>query len=116
MPDATPTELFAPPTAQEIGDTILKYLRAIPGFPLDDWNSGSRIRTFYETEKLTTANLLQGAVPTVLGSAVPDFAGEAWIGVVADQLYNLARASAVVAVQRLVLTCDGSHGPYTITP
>jgi hypothetical protein len=116
MADLTPSEIIVPPTDEEIGEALLKYMRAIPGFPINDWNSGGRVRTLYETEKLTLGNLLQGAIPAVLGAGVPDFAGEAWIGLVADQLYKLARAGALLATQTMVLTCDGSHGPYTITP
>jgi hypothetical protein len=113
--DLTPSGVFGPPTNNDIKQTLIDKAKAIPGFPITDWASGGVMRTFVELETLGDADLMQQALPAMLGSAALDFAGDDFAILAAQQLYSLDRELAVTAVQNLTLTCDGSHGPYTIT-
>lgn len=115
MADPTPTDIFAPSTSDEIKEALRSLLQKIPGFPIDDWSSGGEMRTLLELETLTEADLLQLALPGMAGQAALDFAGEAEnLTQTARQLFNLLRVGAVSAVQNETLSCDASHGPYTI--
>ncbi len=117
MADLTPASILAPPTDDEIKASLVAGLQAIPGNPIDDWHSGAVARTVLELERLADADLMQSALPAMLGQAAVDLSGVTgpWLTLTAQQLYSLTRAAAVIAVQTLTLTCDGSHGPYTIT-
>jgi uncharacterized phage protein gp47/JayE len=117
MADLTPTDILAPPTDDEIKASLIEGLQAIPGNPIDDWHSGGVTRTIVELEQMADESLMQRALPAMLGQAAVDLPDTTspWLTIDAAQLYSLARVGAVTAVQTLTLTCDGSHGPYTIT-
>lgn len=117
MADLTPTDILAPPTSAEIEQSLIAGLNAIPGNPIDDWHSGGVTRTIVELERTADESLMQRALPAMLGQAAVDLPGitAPWLTLTAQQLYSRTRAAAVIAVQTLTLTCDGSHGPYTIT-
>jgi Baseplate J-like protein len=117
MADLTPTDILLPPTSDEIKQSLIEGLQVIPGNPIDDWHSGGVTRTVVELERLTDEDLMQAALPAMLGQAAVDFPGTTspWLTLSAAQLYSRTRVAAVTAVQTETLTCDGSHGPYTIT-
>jgi uncharacterized phage protein gp47/JayE len=115
MADLTPSDIMVPPTGVEIKQRLIEGLQAIPGFPVDDWASGGVTRTIVELERVTDEDLFGSALPEMLGAAALDLATSPWLTMTAAQLYTRTRINAVIAVQNLTLTCDGSHGPYTIT-
>lgn len=117
MADLTPADILVPPTSDEIKQSLIDGLKAIPGNPIDDWHSGGVTQTIVELEQMADESLMQRALPAMLGQAAVDLPGTTgpWLTVDAAQLYSLTRVGAVIAVQTLTLTCDGSHGPYTIT-
>lgn len=115
MADLTPTDIMAPPTSDQIKQRLIEGLQAIPGFPVDDYASGGVTRTIVELERVADESLFQQALPAMLGSAAVELASPPWLSMDAIQLYSRPRLPAVIAVQNLTLTCDGSHGPYTIT-
>lgn len=116
MADLTPTDILAPPTSAEIEQSLIDGLKAIPGNPIDDWHSGGVARTVVELERVADESLMLRALPASLGQAAVDLPGitAPWLTLTAQQLYSLTRVGAVIAVQTETLTCDGSHGPYTI--
>lgn len=111
---ATPTEILAPATDDEIDQKLIDYMRAIPGFPINDWHSGGGMKTLVALERKAMSDLIQSAVPGVIGAGSITYADEGSAMIVAKHLWGLDRVGAVIAQQRMVLTCDGSHGPYTI--
>jgi len=114
MANLAPTDILAPPTDAQIKQALIDGMKAIPGFPIDDWNSGGVMRTLVELEALADGDLMGAAIPAMVGAAALDFANSPWLTLAAQQLYSLSRTDAVLAIQSLTLTCDGSHGPYTI--
>jgi len=118
-PVLTPDAILAPPADADIKEKLLSVLRGIQGFPVTDWHVGGTTRTYVELEAVALSDLLQSALPGMFGAVYADGGSDAatrdWLTIVAKKLYNLTRSPAVVAVQNLTLTCDGSHGPYTIT-
>jgi baseplate J-like protein len=115
MADLTPIGIFAPASSDEILQKLINYLKAIPANPIDDWNEGGVMRTIVELERVTDVDLIGSAIPEMVSAAAVDYANSAWLTIAAQQLYSVNRTDGVVAIQTLTLTCDGSHGPYTIT-
>lgn len=113
MSDLTPTELMAPPSVEEIGTKLIAYLRAIPGFPITDFESGGEMRTIIELEKMADAELLLNALPAMVGAVAPGFSSGDFLTLVAAQLYSLVRVGATIAVQNMKLTSTAAVA-YTI--
>lgn len=111
----TPADILSPATSDEIRQELIERLQAIPANPIDDWEPGGVARTLVELERVADEDLIQQAIPDTLGSAAPDLASSAYLTTLAAQLFSRTRTPAVAAVQTMTLTCDGSHGPYTIT-
>jgi hypothetical protein len=110
-----PADILLPASDDQIDASLIAYLQSIPGFPVSDWENGGVMKTIVELEKLGMGDLFRNAIPAMLGAGVLDFCNDAWIGLLAAQLYHLTRTTPVLATQTLTLSCDSSHGPYTIT-
>jgi hypothetical protein len=105
-------DLLEPADADLIKQTLIDYQKAIPGNPIRDWNVGGVERTILELEAYHDGDLIQAAVPAMVGSGFPEFATRNWLSLLASQLFGISRNSAVVAVQSMTLRA-GSIG-YTI--
>ncbi len=122
-------------TDDEIKAKLLGYLQAAKA-PVTDWNSGSFLLTLARQWKLALLDFVGPAAPvptlreTMLGVAFPILPGipsavaSASLSVVCEQTFDTARNyeldgtqfANTFTVQSVTLTCDASHGPYSITP
>lgn len=114
---------------------LLGYLQAAKA-PTTDWNSGAFLRSLaiaWQQELIDyvgVPNPLPGLRQRILEGAVPALAStstsatSAWLALVADQTFDVqrnfddtgAQFAATYTVQTMTLTCDVSHGPYSVTP
>lgn len=119
----TLAELLASPSQTELEARLLASLSA-SGFQVTDWFPGSVGRTIV---KMTRAGLfdLSNLTSDIAAGGFLDLAAAldarlraagqpaGWLDLIAEQLFNLTRAPATAAIQRVELTCAGGTGPYT---
>jgi hypothetical protein len=122
-------------TDDAIKAKLLGYLQAAKA-PVTDWNSGAFVRSLmvqWQQVLITYAGvpnpdpqlrqrIVAGGLPLL--SASPTAEASAWLTLVADQWFKTSRNfdplgnqfAGTFTVQNVTMTCDGSHGPYSVTP
>jgi hypothetical protein len=112
---STPTEILSPPDAAALEALLLGYLQEASD-PITDWNSGAVRLTQLKYLRLALTEFISGVVPGMAGSAFFETASsDDWVDLIAEQLFHLTRVPATLTQQSVKLTCDGTHGPFTIT-
>jgi hypothetical protein len=122
-------------TDDAIKAKLLGYLQAANA-PVTDWNSGAFVRSLmvqWQQVLITYAGvpnpdpqlrqrIVAGGLPLLPDT--PTSEASAWLTLVADQWFKTTRNfdllgnqfAGTFTVQNVTLTCDGSHGPYSVTP
>jgi hypothetical protein len=106
------------PTRDQVRAKLLGYWQAAE-LPITDWEAGAFMRTLLELTEKGISDAGGGAIPTIVAGGFPESnaspGSSDWIELVADQWFNKQRIKATFTTQTVVLTCDATHGPYTIT-
>lgn len=116
----TLAQLLAAPSGPTIKAQLLAILQAPPSgvpFPVSDWYSGGVARTLVEMETTALLDFVANLVPQIAGGGLLDYATGAttgWLGLLAQELYNLTPNAATYQIGNVTLTCAASAGPYTI--
>jgi uncharacterized phage protein gp47/JayE len=102
--------------AAKSSDTLLAELLAalqLRGFPATDWQQGSVPRTLLEAyaEQLASFSTAQAAVAA---GGFLDTATGAWLTLLAEQNFDVARKEALTTKGTVRLTAAGGSGPHTI--
>lgn len=115
-PDAvaasTLADLFVTWDRTKIYNKLLDLLR-VRNFPTTDWNEGGVERTLVEMEADALADMIAGAVPTIAGSALVDFATGDWLRLLAKQWYGIDYNPATRTVGAVTFACALGAGPQT---
>jgi hypothetical protein len=110
--------LTAFPSRDLVRTKLLSYWQAAE-LPITDWEPGAFMRSLLELTERGISDAGGGAIPTIVAGGFPESNGKPgasdWIELVAEQWFGRDRVKATFATQTVVLTCDGAHGPYTIT-
>lgn len=105
------------PTRDQVRAKLLSYWQAAE-LPITDWEPGAFMRTLLELTEKAISDAGGGAIPAIVAGGFPESNGKPgssdWIEIVAEQWFGKPRIKATFTTQTVVLTCDGSHGPYTI--
>lgn len=111
----TATEILEPPELDPVRVRLIGYLQAAQD-PVTDWDELGVRRVQLEYSALALRELVSREFPILADAThletAPD---DEWITLDAKQRFNRDRLPAVLTQQTLRLTCDGTHGPYTIT-
>lgn len=114
---------------------LIGYLKDAKAAPTD-WNSGAFLRSLMVQWSTALVDYVGPASPDPTLREVlfaggfpilpdtPTAVASAWLTLVAEQLFNVVRNFSLAGVQfagtftvqTVTLTCDVSHGPYSITP
>jgi uncharacterized phage protein gp47/JayE len=105
------------------GDTYAFEI-ATPSFPVTSWREGDQARTLVETDAEANASASRmraqlaraGFLDAFLSTASDPKPPSAWLDLVAEQVYGIARIAAVATQGTVVLTDAGSAGPFSIVP
>lgn len=114
MSDLTVDDVLGVPTSDEIEDLLLAEL-ADPDFLVDDFESGSAMRTLVELENEVISDLVQSTVPLMLSQGFVDTSDLDWLSLVAASLYGLTRTPGTIAEQTVILASLATNPSYTLS-
>jgi hypothetical protein len=120
-PPTTPVALLNPLTLDQLRMVLIGYLQAAND-PITNWNPGGRRLTQMQYAALGINNLLGGLFPAMAGQTWLDFAQQlppgadpdTWVDIIAEQIFALTRVPAVLTQQTVLVSSDGTHGPFAI--
>ena len=106
-------------SADAVEAQLLGYLSSARA-SVTDWNRGRFLRTMMKLWEIPLADV-KAAIRTIVKGGFPLEADADWIGMLADQKYNLTRNvdlggnrfANTFTQQLLTLTCAAGSGPYT---
>ena len=104
-------DLVPPLSIADVKAFLLAYL-SVPANPVDDWESGAILRTYWELEGLVITSLTN-FIQKQAASSYPGEATGASLAIVARGFYGQAPGTPTPAAQSVNVTCDAQHGPYT---
>lgn len=110
-------QLNAFPTRDQVRDKLTAYLKAAE-VPVTDFEPGAGLRDLMELTAIGLVNVGGSAIPDIIAGGYPEVTTPSaadWITLIADQFFALTRIAATATQQTVKLTCDGTHGPYTIS-
>lgn len=110
----TVEQLLVPATRQQVLDKLLAEMQA-NGFPITDWNVGGVDRTEMFAIAKGLLDLSANAIPTIVRGGYATQAATDWLTLLAHEWFLLDRNPATNTIGTIVLDCNGTSGPYTIS-
>lgn len=110
----TVEQLLVPATRQQVLDKLLAEMQA-NGFPITDWNVGGVDRTEMLAIAKGLLDLSANAIPSIVRGGYATQAATDWLTLLAHEWFLIDRNPATNTVGTIVLDCNGTSGPYTIT-
>lgn len=110
-------QLVAPQTYDQRRLAIRTAL-ASRGLPSTAWQSGAVPRAMYEIQAEESADmqLLHALIANGGLLSAAGISGDAWLDLVAENVFQETRDPALFTEGAAVLTCSAGAGPYSITP
>ena len=113
MIDATLAEALTWPTDDEIEKLLLAELTDAD-FQVNDFHSGSVMRTLLELEKDSISDLVQEVIPIMLARGFVDTTDKKWLAALAHSLYAVDKRLGSAAMQVVGLACLPGKGPFPL--
>lgn len=108
----TVEDLLPPPALDDVKAFLLAYL-SVPQNRLDDWESGSALRTMHEMESAIIRDLVGSSLAQLVSNGYPDSASGKSLEKLALGWFDVAKVLPTLATQNVTLACDATHGPYS---
>ena len=106
------TDLLPPLALDDVKEFLLAYI-SVSQNPVNDYESGAALRTYWEIESNVIQDLVSGiSVLAANGYPGPGGATGTSLTILASGWYGLTRVTASSATQSVIIACDGGHGPY----
>jgi uncharacterized phage protein gp47/JayE len=104
-------------TASTYDEKLAELLAALAarGFPVTSWQEGDVARTLVAIDSQSLSNL-ETLVANIAAGGLLDTAAGAWLTLLAANVYDVDRNSAVATRGLVRLTASAEAGPYTIAP
>lgn len=107
------SDLIPPLSLDDVKAFLLAYI-SVPQNPVNDYESGAALRTYWEIESNVIQDLCSGITALAAnGYPGPGGATGTSLTMLASGWYGLKRGTASAATQTVDIACDGGHGPYT---
>jgi hypothetical protein len=80
---------------------------------LDDWESGSALKTMHEMESAIIQDLVGKALVGLVGQGYPDVATGKSLEKLAAGWFGISKVLPTQAIWNVTLACDAVHGPFS---
>ena len=110
----TLTSLLTTRTKAQIKAELIATLQS-EGIQTSDWSSTAIERAFVELESNALYNLVAGTVPAIAAGGYLSTSTGDWLTLLASEFYDIDRSLESPTIGTVVLTCNATSGPYTIT-